>query len=167
MKNGIVLIFMMNCINLFSQFNFQMGYDLGAIKLPKPLNYDDFDLIVDADFKRENNINFLHRFNFLGEYKLSNNLVTSLTFGFDNYRNRFSNSTSQIIHDGNTLRNRISEYHANVNMIRITDYLGQLVDINHQVLHENHYVKTTLKPGVYKIEVFFKEKVIRKKIIIN
>lgn len=143
MKSGITLFFLVNCASLFSQFNFQTGYDLGVIKFPKPLNYDDFELNVNADFSREKNINFLHRYNFLGEYKLSNNMVTSLTFGFDNYRNRFVNSSSQILQDGCIVRNRLSEYHANINTLRFELSLGydfELTDNSSIVLKGNYGV---------------------------
>lgn len=143
MKSGIALIFLVNCASLFSQFNFQTGYDLGVIKFPKPLNYDDFDLNVNADFNREKSINFLHRYNLLGEYKLSNNMVASLTFGFDSYRNRFVNSSSQTLQDGCIVRHRLSEYHANVNTLRFELSLGhhfELTEKSSIVLKGNYGV---------------------------
>lgn len=54
-----------------------------------------------------------------------------------------------------------------VKFIQILDNLGKQVDLRKTVSRENHYRNSSLKPGVYLIEVIFEDKVIRRKVIIN
>ena len=54
-----------------------------------------------------------------------------------------------------------------VEAIHISDNIGKKVDSRYEVQGENYYKGLSFKPGIYFVEVIYKDKVIRKKIIIN
>lgn len=128
----VTILLLLSSYFTLGQFNIQTGYDIGIVKFPDLLNNDDYDLNANVDFSRETNFNYLHRYNFLGEYKFTNNLVTSLNFGFDNYRNKFDITSTQTSQEGCVVKTRKNEYYALVNTLRLEISLGYAFEFSNK-----------------------------------
>lgn len=122
----ILILFILNSFLNLGQFNIQTGYDIGVIKFPK------LPELIDEEVKRETNFNFLHRYNFLGEYKFSNNLVTSFNFGFDNYRNKFDYTTTKTSEESCIEKTNRNEYSAIINTLRLDLSLGYAFELSNK-----------------------------------
>ena len=117
---------LLNCLYTFGQWNIQTGYDFGVIRFP------NLPELIGQDINRKTNFNFLHRYNLLGEYKSPNNLVTSLNFGFDNYRNKFDYTTTSTFEGGCKKRTNINEYFATINTLRFDFSLGYAFNLSNK-----------------------------------
>lgn len=122
----VTILLLLSSYFTFGQFNIQTGYDIGIIKFPK------FPELLGEDISRKTNFNYLHRYNFIGEYKFSNNLVTSLNFGYDNYRNKFDYTVKQTSEGGCVERTNINEYYALVNTLRFDLSLGYALELSNK-----------------------------------